>query len=232
VTAPDVNPAAPAISWKNFMSGREEMEAAHIIGPYPTAAARDADLARIRSLPNGAPAYNGGALFYAGTMAEAVGEPGWDLYVAPPEQVAGARTLKAFFAAFGGHEEEVLLTSFGYGHDPAPDADLVLDVRESLRNPYHDPAMRELTGHDEIVRVRVMNTPGAAELVADAFKRVLAGEVATVAVGCAGGRHRSVVLVGVLASLLRTMGREVEVDHRDVDQPVLPAAAHTEVPRG
>jgi hypothetical protein len=98
---------APAIQWENFMSGREEMEARHIVGPYPSIAARDADLARIRALPLGAPEYNGGALFYAGTMADAVGEPGWTLYVATPEQVARARTLRGFFALFHRDEEEV-----------------------------------------------------------------------------------------------------------------------------
>lgn len=229
---PDFNPDDPAISWTNFMSGQEEADATHLVGPYPTIAARDADLARIRALPLGAPEYNGGALFHAGTMAEANGAVGWDLFMCPPSQVAGARTLRGFFAAFSGDQEEVRVTSFGYGHDPAYAAELVVDVRETLRNPHHDPAMHGLTGEDPRVREHVMATPGAAELVADIVGKILNGEVSTVAIGCVGGRHRSVALADAIGALLTAKGREVEVYHRDVDMPILPARAHEGAARG
>ncbi len=98
--------SSPAIRFINYMCDREEMEAVHIIGPYASAADRNRDLQRLENLPLGAPEYNGGVEFFAATMAEAVGEPGWSLHVAEPGKVAASTTVRGFFADFNGWPDE------------------------------------------------------------------------------------------------------------------------------
>ncbi|MEU8104501.1 RNase adapter RapZ [Nonomuraea muscovyensis] len=130
---------------------------------------------------------------------------------------------------------QVVIKSFGYGHAPAPRADITLDTRTSLRNPHHDPAMRYLTGLDMAVRSHVMTTPGATGMLRNLAAMVTAmlddfvnaqGRVVRVAIGCVGGRHRSVALAEELAASLRADGVGVEVDHRDIAKPVLDKGAH------
>lgn len=125
----------------------------------------------------------------------------------------------------------VAITSFGYGHAAAPIADVTIDARRNLRNPHHDPAMRELTGLDFAVRAHVLDTPGARELIlhtAAAALGLLAatGLTVTIATGCAGGRHRAVALAEEIAARLRTSGVVVAVEHRDIAKPALPSTAH------
>ena len=121
----------------------------------------------------------------------------------------------------------IIVTSFGYLHGAPPRAHLVVDVRRSLHNPAADPVMRELTGRDERVRRHVLTTPRAGQLLdnlLDATRSALPavqGQDLRVAIGCAGGRHRSVVLADELARLLTGDGLSVEVAHRDVDRPVV-----------
>lgn len=121
---------------------------------------------------------------------------------------------------------QVYVISFGYGHAPAPEADLTLDTRRLLRNPHHDPRMRELTGLDEVVRRHVLATPGAVRLISNTA--VLAADLhaqtralVTVAVGCVGGRHRSVAIAEELAATLHSDGIKTSVTHRDVHRPVI-----------
>jgi len=121
----------------------------------------------------------------------------------------------------------VTLESFGFKHGPARDADLVLDVR-FLRNPHYEPTLRPLTGHD----ARVVEYIEADGRLAEFYERVmplldflLPQYVAegkahlTIAIGCTGGRHRSVAIAEHLAA--RYSGRDdvlVEVVHRDADR--------------
>lgn len=127
----------------------------------------------------------------------------------------------------------VLVTSFGYGHGnppQAPQADLIVDLRRHFRDPHVDPDQRLLTGFDDKVRAHVLATPGVEPVVAYASQMVAvilrdvadhAGELVTVAVGCVGGRHRSVVVAEAIAALLASGGIGAEVTHRDVDRPVI-----------
>jgi len=126
------------------------------------------------------------------------------------------------------------ITSFGYGHDNPPTATIVLDLRTLFRNPHHDPALRELTGLHPDVREHVINTPGIEALVATTVAQVrdlleTAGNPqfirVDVAVGCSGGRHRSVAVAEELASRLEMAGVGVEVVHRDLDKPLLDPGA-------
>ncbi|MFD2421692.1 RapZ C-terminal domain-containing protein [Amycolatopsis pigmentata] len=124
------------------------------------------------------------------------------------------------------------LQSFGYLHEggvPKAVADhrphLVLDVRDLWRDPHHDPAMREFTGLKNEIRVRVLNQPGAVRYL-DAQAAAIAHLVSTrpirIAIGCAGGRHRSVVAVEQLALILRIETTlTVEVEHLHLHLPVI-----------
>jgi ADP-ribose pyrophosphatase len=121
----------------------------------------------------------------------------------------------------------VTVTSFGYGHGAAPEAHAVFDVRHHFKDPHVNPTLRGKTGADPAVIVAVLGTPGVARLVRSIAAAVSAfsggpqpGPV-TVAIGCAGGRHRSVVIADEVASRLRGMGIRPAVVHRDVHRPVI-----------
>jgi UPF0042 nucleotide-binding protein len=121
--------------------------------------------------------------------------------------------------------------SFGYGHAPAPTADLVLDLRALLRNPHHNPQMRHRTGLDPDVYQHVMATPGAERLAHGITATAIAlaedtGGHVTIAWGCTGGRHRSVGLARRTHELLHATGAAVDLEHRDIDHDLLPAGVH------
>lgn len=116
----------------------------------------------------------------------------------------------------------VELTSFGYLHGDAPDAELVVDVRDTLRDPAAARDILDLDGRDPRVKKIVMATPGAADLLDDLITyadRAHADQPRRIAIGCAGGRHRSVALIEVTAVMLRDYGIPVIVRHRDIHRP-------------
>jgi RNase adaptor protein for sRNA GlmZ degradation len=120
----------------------------------------------------------------------------------------------------------IKIISFGYLHGGLPlGYDLLLDARDLIRDPHVDPALRQMTGHDVVVRDAVMGTPGAEALINLLFDAMfLAGgheRDLTVAIGCQGGRHRSVVLADQLGGRLFAARCSVDQIHRDVDQPVV-----------
>jgi RNase adaptor protein for sRNA GlmZ degradation len=121
----------------------------------------------------------------------------------------------------------LLVVSFGYGHNEQPTADVTVDVRDWFRDPHIDPAMRAMTGLDPRVHLKVVDTPGVHDLiqatlgVAEVLLNLDTHSV-TVAFGCVGGRHRSVVLANELAARAFTAGwHPVEVSHLHVERPVL-----------
>jgi UPF0042 nucleotide-binding protein len=117
------------------------------------------------------------------------------------------------------------ITSFGFKYGVPTDADMVADAR-FLPNPFWVPELRPLTGRDAQVRDYVLGQPGATEFVeryAAALGPVLEGyqrenkSHATIAVGCTGGKHRSVAIVERLATLVADQpGVAVNVKHRDL----------------
>jgi RNase adaptor protein for sRNA GlmZ degradation len=121
------------------------------------------------------------------------------------------------------------ITSFGYLHDEVPaNLDLTLDARDLIRDPHVDPALRQMTGRDAEVQNAVMGTPGAEALVALLVQAATALDVIAdgdgwvrVAVGGQSGRHRSVVLAEAVGTTLSLQGHEVQIYHRDIDQPVM-----------
>ena len=120
----------------------------------------------------------------------------------------------------------VTLTSFGFKHGLPADLDMCFDAR-FLPNPYFVDALRKQTGLDDDVAAFVMGQPDAlpfldkvCDLVAFLIPRFAAEgkSYATVAIGCTGGRHRSVALVEAGVARLRALGFDVKVRHRDVER--------------
>jgi UPF0042 nucleotide-binding protein len=119
----------------------------------------------------------------------------------------------------------VTITSFGFKYGVPTDADLVADAR-FLPNPFWVPELRPHTGKDPDVRDYVLGQPGALEFIeryADALRPVLSGyqrenkSHATIAIGCTGGKHRSVAVVERIADLIAAQpGVAVNVKHRDL----------------
>jgi UPF0042 nucleotide-binding protein len=118
----------------------------------------------------------------------------------------------------------ILLQSFGYPKGLPREADLVFDVR-FLRNPHYVPVLKPLTGKDSGVADYV-----AADPDFPAFWQRLTGFIdpllpryvaegkkyLTVAIGCTGGRHRSVLVTERLSDHLRSLGWRVDVTHREL----------------
>lgn len=123
----------------------------------------------------------------------------------------------------------IRLISFGYLHQPAgvdgapipPAADRIEDVRARLRDPAAAQGILDLDGRDARVQHIVFNTTGARELLLNlADYAELPAAPASIAIGCAGGKHRAAALVELLARMLRERGvREVEVEHRHAHLP-------------
>lgn len=130
----------------------------------------------------------------------------------------------AAFSDAGATQLQVAVESFGFKHGLPLDADIVMDVR-FLPNPHWDDHLRPLTGHDPAVRDYVMERPGTAEFV-EAFDAMLRTVVPgyqaegrsylTIAIGCTGGRHRSVAVAEEIAGRLRDRGLAVRTNHRDL----------------
>jgi RNase adapter protein RapZ len=119
---------------------------------------------------------------------------------------------------------QISVVSFGFKYGLPPDVDNVFDAR-FLPNPHWVPELRELTGLDGPVREYVTRAPEAVEFVdrVDDLLGFLLPSYARegksymgVAVGCTGGRHRSVVLAEELAGRIRERGFGAAVFHRDI----------------
>lgn len=120
----------------------------------------------------------------------------------------------------------ITIMSFGFKYGLPLDADTVFDVR-FLPNPYYEEKLRAKTGEDELVAAYVMHTPAA-----EAFQRKLTDLLLfllpwyvvegkshfVVAIGCTGGRHRSVALAENLCRAIEEQGYQVTVKHRDKDR--------------
>jgi RNase adapter protein RapZ len=121
----------------------------------------------------------------------------------------------------------VTVMSFGYKFGLPVEAGWVLDAR-MVRNPFWVPELRSYTGLDAAVRDYVLEDEVAHELIDRAHGLLLwtsqryaerGRDVLSLAVGCTGGRHRSVAIVEALSERLRGDALAVTVTHRDVDVP-------------
>jgi UPF0042 nucleotide-binding protein len=120
------------------------------------------------------------------------------------------------------------ILSFGYKYGIPVDADLVLDCR-FIPNPHWVPELRPLTGLDQAVSDRVFSNEGVTEFVADYVKLIkdmLPGYIRegkkylTIAIGCTGGKHRSVAISTEIAKQLGQTGTDLAISahavHRDL----------------
>ncbi len=124
----------------------------------------------------------------------------------------------------GGPGSQLRLLSFGFKFGAPADADIILDAR-FLPNPYYVPGLREQTGQDAPVRDYVLGQPDAKTFVerAEAWMRWSLPLVAqegrayyTLAIGCTGGKHRSVALIEALAARLKDAAPGLRVQHREL----------------
>ncbi|MEV7229206.1 RNase adapter RapZ [Polymorphospora sp. NPDC051019] len=128
---------------------------------------------------------------------------------------------------FGGEDARrlrVTVLSFGFKYGLPPDADFVLDAR-FLPNPYWVPELREHTGRDADVSDYVLGQDGAISFI-EAYAGLISSTAAgferegkrylTVAVGCTGGKHRSVAIAEELAARLRLAWLSANPQHRDL----------------
>jgi RNase adapter protein RapZ len=136
------------------------------------------------------------------------------------------RRMHSLFGESAEANMQTTLLSFGYKNGLPLDADLVFDCR-FLPNPHWVDELRPLTGLDGPVREYVLGQPAAGEFLDNLetlLVQLLPAYVAegkaylTIALGCTGGRHRSVVITEELARRLREHGQAAAVLHRDVDK--------------
>jgi UPF0042 nucleotide-binding protein len=132
--------------------------------------------------------------------------------------------VEEMFAGEDARRLKVTALSFGFKYGLPPDADFVLDAR-FLPNPYWVPELKELTGRDEDVSKYVLGQHGARTFV-ETYARLINATAPgferegkrylTVAVGCTGGKHRSVAIVEELARRLREVRLSATAQHRDL----------------
>jgi UPF0042 nucleotide-binding protein len=134
----------------------------------------------------------------------------------------GHRVRAAF--ADESNDLRVIVMSFGFKYGLPVDADMVADLR-FLPNPYWVPELRQLTGKDGAVSRYVLGQDRAGAFVSgylDVLRSVLPGYLdegkryATVAIGCTGGKHRSVAVTEELTRLLADAGFAARAVHRDL----------------
>lgn len=135
-----------------------------------------------------------------------------------------ARSITESFSNQDTATLRITVMSFGFKYGLPLDANHVADVR-FLSNPFWVPELRSHTGLDDDVREYVLASPGAYDFLTRylaVFEPVLAGYVrehkrfVTIAIGCTGGKHRSVALTEELAVGLRDFGQRVRTVHRDL----------------
>lgn len=121
---------------------------------------------------------------------------------------------------------KINVMSFGYKYGMAEDANFVQDVR-FLPNPYYDEDLKEKSGLDLSVREYVKQTPQACEYILKlktflelyVLQSLMAQrESITVAIGCTGGRHRSVTVAIELFDYLVSKGYSTTISHRDIEK--------------
>ena len=117
------------------------------------------------------------------------------------------------------------ILSFGYKHGLPLEADLLIDVR-FIPNPYYVSELKKLDGKDVGVKKFVKKWP-ESKVFFEKYCSLLqyliplyekeGKTTLTLAVGCTGGRHRSVVIAEEIAARLKDSGREITLTHRDIE---------------
>jgi UPF0042 nucleotide-binding protein len=151
-----------------------------------------------------------------------------DLIIDTSDQASGdlKRLLSGRFALDRRSGVAISVVSFSFRRGLPREADLVFDVR-FLDNPHYDPVLRPLTGEDEAVGAMIAADPAFGAFfpaLTDLLLPLLPGyeregkSYLTVAIGCTGGRHRSVYVARRVAEWLRQRGQDVALTHRDLER--------------
>ncbi len=134
------------------------------------------------------------------------------------------RLLAGHFAVEGAQKLSVTLTSFGFKNGVPREADIVMDVR-FLKNPHWDKDLKPLTGQNSKVASYIKEDESFDSFIAD-FQSLLepllerytheGKSYLTIAIGCTGGKHRSVFVVETLNEWLADLGVKTHIHHRDM----------------
>lgn len=151
--------------------------------------------------------------------------------VVDTSSLSGAELRQKLFTTFArdgdaGQKLTVTVVSFGFKYGLPMDADLVFDVR-FLPNPHYEEALRDLTGQEQVVRDYVMGWTMTHQFLKK-LKDLLAFLIPCyveegktqliVAVGCTGGKHRSVTIATMLATFFADLDQNVTTLHRDIEK--------------
>lgn len=136
------------------------------------------------------------------------------------------RNLQGHFDSGDNKKLTVTLMSFGFKNGTPREADILMDVR-FLKNPYWEPELKELTGLDKAVRDYVTGDEGFSVFIGN-FKALIEGllpryalegkSYLTIAIGCTGGRHRSVFIAETLQTWITGLGYSGSILHRDIEK--------------
>jgi len=129
----------------------------------------------------------------------------------------------------GGEQQNILVyvTSFGYRHGVPTDSDLVFDVR-FLPNPNYIPKFKKLTGRHPAVAGYIRSFPQTTEFIGRISELLIyllphyvheGKSYLTIAFGCTGGHHRSVMIADQIRKNLVQAGFSAKVTHRDIAKP-------------
>ena len=144
-------------------------------------------------------------------------------------ETGAAELRKAIAAHYTGKSRELslIITSFSFKRGVPREADMVFDVR-FLKNPHYDPALKNLTGFDAGVGQYIKTDAGYDDFMTRLTDFILpllpryveeGKHYLTLAIGCTGGRHRSVFVAEQLGEFLRTHDYDVIVRHRETPKP-------------
>jgi UPF0042 nucleotide-binding protein len=150
----------------------------------------------------------------ADVVIDTTGKSPWDL----------KETLSEYFAPEASYGLSLFVTSFAFRQGVPRESDLVFDVR-FLKNPHYDPKLRPLTGEDEPVQKAIAgdadfqaffdSLTGMLEILLPRYEQE-GKSYLTIAVGCTGGRHRSVFVARRLNDWLIARDWRVRLHHRDI----------------
>jgi RNase adapter protein RapZ len=150
----------------------------------------------------------------ADVVIDTTGKSPWDL----------KETLGEYFAPEAGHGLSLFVTSFAFRQGVPRESDLVFDVR-FLKNPHYDPKLRPLTGEDAPVQKAIAedadfqaffdSLTGMLEILLPRYEQE-GKSYLTIAIGCTGGRHRSVFVARRLNEWLLARDWRVRLHHRDI----------------
>ena len=133
---------------------------------------------------------------------------------------------ECFLGQRGQSRIQIYVTSFGYRHGLPPDSDLVFDVR-FLPNPNYIPRFKNLTGKNPGVARYIRSFPQTAEFITRISELLIylvphyireGKSYLTIAFGCTGGQHRSVMIADEIREKLVKAGFKAKVTHRDIQQ--------------